>query len=251
MSKNQEIRTFAQHIIKDHIASSAKLKSLTQSIQGLQIPQQMDTRHFDLVDKLKSASEAQFDQLYRRQQVQAHQQAIQLYQTFASGGDNPELQQFAEATLPALQKHLKMAQALPRDAAGSSVSQVPQGPGKLATQEPGQTAGQQAILTAVGPDHILGSDLRGTTVYSVNDENVGEINEIVLGRDGKVVAVVVGVGGFLGIGEKDVAIPFEAIEIIADGGGSGSSKPQSADPDRVVLRGMTKQQLDDAPTFKN
>lgn len=89
-SKNPEIRSFAQHIIKDHTAASEKLTSLAQKIQGLQVPQQMDTRHLDLINRLRSASASQFDDLYRGQQVQAHRQAIQLYQTFASGGDSPE-----------------------------------------------------------------------------------------------------------------------------------------------------------------
>ena len=50
----------------------------------------------------------------------------------------------------------------------------------------------------------------GARVYSAIDEHVGDINEIIISREGKIVAV--GVGGFLGIGEKDVAVPFNAVE---------------------------------------
>jgi len=48
-------------------------------------------------------------------------------------------------------------------------------------------------------------------VYDPSDAKIGEISDVLLDKDGKVGAVIVGVGGFLGIGEKDVAVPFSAI----------------------------------------
>jgi hypothetical protein len=62
--------------------------------------------------------------------------------------------------------------------------------------------------------------------------------------------VVVGVGGFLGIGEKDVAIPFQALEIGQGSATTGAGADRSARPDRLVLRRMTKQELEAAPSFK-
>jgi sporulation protein YlmC with PRC-barrel domain len=117
-------------------------------------------------------------------------------------------------------------------------------------------------LAAASPTHIMASDLRGTTIYGANDENIGEIDDIVLERDGRIAAVVVGVGGFLGIGEKSVAIPFQALEIQERGRGSSgttgtqgnpnraSEKSGTMQPDRILLRGMTKQDLEAAPRFK-
>src|SRR5829696_4442119 len=51
-----------------------------------------------------------------------------------------------------------------------------------------------------------GSKLTGLTVYNNNDERVGDINELIIGKDGKIESVVLGVGGFLGMGEHDVAV---------------------------------------------
>jgi sporulation protein YlmC with PRC-barrel domain len=48
-------------------------------------------------------------------------------------------------------------------------------------------------------------------VYDPSDAKIGEINDVLLHKDGKVGAVIVGIGGFLGMGEKDVAVPFSAI----------------------------------------
>lgn len=56
------------------------------------------------------------------------------------------------------------------------------------------------------------SKLVGTTVYNQANENIGEVADIVIGSDGAVSAVVVSVGGFLGVGEKNVAMPFKALK---------------------------------------
>ena len=53
-------------------------------------------------------------------------------------------------------------------------------------------------------------ELVGTTVYGANDENVGGIGDIALTQDGKVDAVIIDVGGFLGVGEKPVAVGFDS-----------------------------------------
>lgn len=54
--------------------------------------------------------------------------------------------------------------------------------------------------------------LTGLAVYDPRNERIGEINELIIGRDGRIAAVVVGVGGFLGIGEHNAAIPFEQVQ---------------------------------------
>jgi hypothetical protein len=48
-------------------------------------------------------------------------------------------------------------------------------------------------------------------VYDPADAKIGEIKDVLVGKDGKVDAFIVSVGGFLGMGEKDVAVPFSAI----------------------------------------
>jgi sporulation protein YlmC with PRC-barrel domain len=48
-------------------------------------------------------------------------------------------------------------------------------------------------------------------VYDPNDNKIGEIEDVLIDREGKVTALIIGVGGFLGIGEKDVAVPFNAV----------------------------------------
>lgn len=57
----------------------------------------------------------------------------------------------------------------------------------------------------------LASSLIGRTVYNNNEEGIGDINDVIISESGQVVAVVIGVGGFLGIGEKDVGVDFAAL----------------------------------------
>jgi hypothetical protein len=83
------------------------------------------------------------------------------------------------------------------------------------------------------------SKLIGSKVTNAANETVGEINDVVLGRDGKVAAVIIGVGGFLGMGERDVAISYSGLKFAKD----------SSNRD-VITVNATKDQLKAAPAWK-
>jgi putative membrane protein len=278
-SELKEVDSFAQHIIDDHTKSSDKLKSIVGNLTGVQIPQQLDSKHRDMLGQLQNASGQQFHQLYRKQQIDAHQEAVQLFETYSKSGQNKELQEFASSTLPRLKEHQQMAQGLPERMQEQTVAQTPgqkQQQAQQTSKEPAQTQTKASDsartsmqpIAKPGPDHILASDLEGTTVYGSNNESVGEIDEVILDRKGRVVAVIVGVGGFLGIGEKSVAIPFEALDIAVamdqnraatpeggkQNGQQGARSEQTSKgtiaPQRIVLRGMSRQDLEKAPAYK-
>jgi sporulation protein YlmC with PRC-barrel domain len=81
-----------------------------------------------------------------------------------------------------------------------------------APNEPAAAA-SNAFIAQRRPDQWLASSLRSKNVYDRNDAKIGVINDLVVGHDGRVAAVVIGVGGFLGIGEKNVGVPFADIKI--------------------------------------
>ena len=81
------------------------------------------------------------------------------------------------------------------------------------TAAPAQSGSGQ-FLTQEKPGQWRASKLRGLDVYNNSNEKIGDIREVLLNRDGKAEAVVIGVGGFLGIGERDVALPFSAIKFV-------------------------------------
>jgi sporulation protein YlmC with PRC-barrel domain len=65
-------------------------------------------------------------------------------------------------------------------------------------------------------DDLTAEQLEGATVYDANDENVGEIEQLVLSDDGKIETAVVDVGGFLGMGEHSVGMSFDELQVMTN-----------------------------------
>jgi sporulation protein YlmC with PRC-barrel domain len=80
----------------------------------------------------------------------------------------------------------------------------------------GSMASDKSSLTEVPMGNIRSEDLVGTTVYGADDVKVGEIGDIALAADQKIDAVIVDVGGFLGMGEKEVALGMDNLKVMAD-----------------------------------
>ena len=79
----------------------------------------------------------------------------------------------------------------------------------------------QKFIPQQQDSELLASNLIGSTVYSAAGDNLGDINDIVFAKDGsKIDAVVLGVGGFLGMGEKNVAVSFSALQESTDENGN-------------------------------
>jgi len=64
------------------------------------------------------------------------------------------------------------------------------------------------------------SKLIGSKVKNNADETIGDINEILLTSDGSAAAAIIGVGGFLGMGEREVAVQFKSLQLTRDPSGS-------------------------------
>ncbi|MER9642974.1 PRC-barrel domain-containing protein [Mesorhizobium sp. M0239] len=97
-----------------------------------------------------------------------------------------------------------------------------------------QTAAiDKSTLTEMPVGEIRADDLKGTTVYGANDARVGEIGDVVLAPDKKADAVIVDVGGFLGIGEKEVAVGMDNLKFMTD-----------KDGNKYLYTTFTKEQLE-------
>ncbi|MET0749406.1 MAG: PRC-barrel domain-containing protein [Rhizobium sp.] len=68
-------------------------------------------------------------------------------------------------------------------------------------------------ITEQSPTQISANDYIGQKVLNNANESIGDINDLILEKNGGIVAAIVGVGGFLGIGEKSVAVPIENITV--------------------------------------
>lgn len=125
------------------------------------------------------------------------------------------------------------------------------GPAGVRQQTPEQTAqadGQRADhhaairdrseLQAGDMQQFSADDFLGSEVYSANDENIGTVNDILLTQDGEIDAVIVDVGGFLGMGAREVALGMEDLEVMGDGEGNW-----------YVYTPYTQQQLEGSPEY--
>jgi sporulation protein YlmC with PRC-barrel domain len=79
------------------------------------------------------------------------------------------------------------------------------------------------------------SKLRGQTIYNSTNEKIGDLDDLIIGKD-RVLFAIIQVGGFLGLGSRLVAVPYTSLQISDDGR-------------RIVLPGATKEQLKSLPEF--
>jgi sporulation protein YlmC with PRC-barrel domain len=99
----------------------------------------------------------------------------------------------------------------------------------------------KAHLASMPQDAFRADDLMGKELKSrQNDERIGSVSDLIIDNDGQIVAVVVEVGEFLGMGEKEVAIPWDSVERTARAGEAGHEFRVTASRDT----------LRDAPEFK-
>jgi hypothetical protein len=101
-------------------------------------------------------------------------------------------------------------------------------------------AAAQAELVVVDvvavADGYRASKLRGATVVNPKNEKLGELDDLIVGKD-RVLFAIIQVGGFLGLGSRLIAVPYSSLQI-SDGGR------------RIVLPGATKEQVKALPEFK-
>src|ERR1700710_1695956 len=113
-------------------------------------------------------------------------------------------------------------------------------PAPMATTTP--AASSAKFVNSQRQDQYLASKFKGTDVIGSDDKKFGDVSDILFAKDGKIEAYVVGVGGFLGIGAKDVALAPSAFQVVA----GDKSKNES---DKLRLS-MTKDELKQAANFE-
>jgi sporulation protein YlmC with PRC-barrel domain len=82
------------------------------------------------------------------------------------------------------------------------------------------------------------SKLMGLDVYNEANEKLGDVNELILDKDGKVDAVIIGVGGFLGMGEHDIAVTMDKLKFIEEPVRSSSASPTTTTRETTTGTGM-------------
>ncbi|HEY3680846.1 MAG TPA: DUF4142 domain-containing protein, partial [Bradyrhizobium sp.] len=110
---NADEKKFAAQMVTDHSKTTSELKGLVDSgAVKAQLPASLDSASQKKLDKLKDAKTDNFASEYDPMQVSAHKDAVSLFERYSKKGENAKLKDWAGKTLPTLQHHLEMAQAM-------------------------------------------------------------------------------------------------------------------------------------------
>jgi len=114
--------------------------------------------------------------------------------------------------------------------------------GAMAQTSPSPAPGGGApTVTQQKPDQYLASKFRGTDVVSTDNQKIGDVTDILFDKNGKIEAYIVSVGGFLGIGAKDVALAPSQFQVVPAEGNTSY--------ERLKLS-MSKEQLQQMASFE-
>ena len=153
---------------------------------------------------------------------------------------------------------------------------APNPPAPAATPAPATRADTAPASTVSHADMWRASKLIGVNVYNDQNEKLGDINEIILDKSGKVAGLVIGVGGFLGMGRHDVMVEMSKLKFVDEpvrtssttstsrpAGTTGTTSTSTTSttsssssnsrkwyPDHAVWSGVTKDQLKGMTEFK-
>jgi hypothetical protein len=118
-------------------------------------------------------------------------------------------------------------------------AEAPVTPAPQAEAPPETMLGEKTANASSYSGQISATQLLNASIKNAANDTIGDINDISFGGDGKIAEVIVGVGGFLGMGEKNVSLPFDQLTFAPDGKG-----------DLAVTTSATKESLQAAPEWK-
>lgn len=110
-SPSADVKKFARTMIDHHTKANKELKQLAAAA-NITCPTRLDEKGRAAYEKLAKLDGSSFDTTYVKQQVEAHEDAVDLFEKESERGKVADLKAFAARTLPLLQSHLKMARAL-------------------------------------------------------------------------------------------------------------------------------------------
>jgi putative membrane protein len=108
------VKKFGQKMVDDHSKANDQLKEIL-SKESIDVPTSLDSKHQSRLDKLSKLSGPAFDKAYIKDQLKDHEKDVNDFQAEAQNGHDPNIKQFATATLPTLQEHLSLAKDLKKE----------------------------------------------------------------------------------------------------------------------------------------
>jgi putative membrane protein len=221
-AKSTEVKDFGQRMVEDHGQAGDKLMQIAQQ-KGIELPPDLSEDAQATYDELQQKSGAEFDQAYMDEMVSDHEDDVAAFEDYVEAAQDPDLRSFAEATLPTLQEHLELAKQTQEQVAAAGEQEQPAA--GTASDQPSAT--EQQGWVSVG-------EVLGAPVVNDQGDEVGEIKDVVM-KDNAYYAVLA-VGGFLGIGDKNVAIPLDDLKL--------------GDGEAYLMSAQTEEQLEAMPAYE-
>jgi putative membrane protein len=225
-AKAEGVKEFGQRMVEDHGDANDKLMQIAGQ-KGIELPEDLSDDAQAAYDELQQLSGAEFDEAYMDEMVSDHEDDVAAFEDYVENAQDPDLRSFAEETLPTLQEHLDLAKQTQEQLAAAGEQEQPD-PTMAADEPTGEqpTEGEQGFVSL---DEVLGS-----SVVNENGEEVGTIEDLVVKDEAHY--AVLSVGGFLGLGEKNVAIPLDELKLGED--------------ESYLMSTETEDQLEELPEYE-
>ena len=221
-AKSTEVKDFGQRMVDDHGQANDKLTQIAEQ-KGIELPQDLSEEAQGTYEELQQKSGAEFDEAYMDEMVSDHEDDVAAFEDYVENAEDPDLRSFAEETLPTLKEHLELAKQTQEQVAAAGEQEQPAT--GAASDQPSDT--EQQGWVSVG-------EVLGAPVVNETGDEVGEIKDVVM-KDNTYYAVL-SVGGFLGLGDKNVAIPLDDLKLGED--------------EAYLMSAQTEEQLEQMPAYE-
>ena len=221
-AKSTKVKDFGQRMVDDHGQAGDKLMQIAEE-KGIELPQDLSEEGQGMYEDLQQKSGAEFDEAYMDDMVSDHEDDVSAFEDYVENAEDPDLRSFAEETLPTLREHLALANQTQEQVAAATEQEQPVT--GAASDQPSDT--EQQGWVSIG-------EMLGAPVVNENSDEVGEIQDVVI-KDNTYYAVL-SVGGFLGLGDKDVAIPLDDLKLGED--------------EAYLMSAQTEEQLEEMPAYE-
>jgi putative membrane protein len=221
-AKSTEVKDFGQRMVEDHGQANDKLKQIAEP-KGIELPQDLSEDAQATQKELQGKSGAEFDEAYMDEMVRDHEDDVAAFEDYVENAKDPELRSFAEEILPTLKEHLDQAKQTQEHVAATGEQEQPAT--STASDQPSGT--EQQGWVSVG-------EVLGAPVVNDKGDEVGEIKDVVMKNNAYY--AVLAVGGFLGIADKNIAIPLDELKLGED--------------EAYLMSAQTEEQLEAMPAYE-
>jgi len=97
----------------------------------------------------------------------------------------------------------------------------------------------RSVTNPSSTNQLLASDIYKANVYDPSEHKIGDVSDLMIDSNGNVTAAIISVGGFLGVGQKDVVVPFKELQV------------STRDGKNWIVLNRTKDELKTAPAYNN